>query len=334
LNDVAPMGAHWVRFPRFFGDAMMIHGAIARLRAAGLPLVAWGPGWIVDLFSGSPDYVAAVPDPQRKYSPLKAAQLLRAHRPASLINFPKSSRPAVAGLLARVPLRLGCGDRGASLFYTHSIAFYKQDTPFVERYQAVVAQAFPQLPEPPSFLPFRPRAEALAEAAERKASLGLEDYVVLAPGANCACKRLSVDSFAALGTRLVAAGITPVILGAGPVDQALAGQIRERVPGSVDLTNQGGLALSAAWIAGAKALVGMDSGLAHIAAGCGTPTLAIFGPTRPRHSAPWGPRVRTARKEGLPCLECMGVICTVEGNPCMTALADDYLWDELQAVLP
>ncbi|BDU72520.1 glycosyltransferase family 9 protein [Mesoterricola silvestris] len=334
MNDAVPMGAHWVRFPRFFGDAMMIHGAIARLRAAGLPLVAWGPAWIVDLFEGSADYLAAVPDPQRKYSPLKAARLLRAHRPASLINFPKSSRPAVAGFLARVPLRLGCGDGGASLLYTQSIPFYKLDTPFVERYRMAVARAFPQWPEPPAFLPFRPRAAAMAEAAERKAALGLGDYVILAPGANCACKRLSVESFGALGARLVAAGITPVILGAGPVDAMLAAQIHARVPRSVDLTNQGGLALSAAWIAGARALIGMDSGLAHIAAGCGIPTVAIFGPTRPRHSAPWGPRVRTPRKEGLACLECMGVVCVVEGNPCMTTLDDDYLWGELQAVLP
>lgn len=333
MNDVVPMGAHWVRFPRFFGDAMMIHGAIARLRAAGLPLVAWGPGWIVDLFAGSPEYAAVVADPERKYSPLKAAALLRAHHPASVINFPKSNRPMLAAFLARVPLRLGCGDRGASWFYTHSVAFYKQDTPFVDRYASVVAKAFPGLPEPASFLSFRPRPEALAEAAARRSFLGLEDYVVLAPGANCACKRLSVDSFAALGTRLAASGLTPVILGAGPVDASLAEQIRARVPRSVDLTNQGGLALSAAWIAGARALVGMDSGLAHIAAGCGIPTLAIFGPTRPRHSAPWGPRVRTARKEGLSCLECMGVVCAVEGNPCMTALADDYLWSELEALL-
>jgi len=334
VNDAVPMGAHWVRFPRFFGDAMMIHAAIAPLRAAGLPLVAWGPAWIVDLFDGAPGYLAAVPDPERKYSPLKAARLLRAHRPASLINFPKSSRPGVAGLLARVPLRLGCGDGGAFIFYTHSIAFFKQETSFVDRYRTVVARAFPQLAEPASFIPFRPRPGALAEAAAGKASLGLDDYVVLAPGANCACKRMSVDSFAALGTRLVAAGITPVILGAGPVDMALAGQIQARVPGAVDLTNRGGLAFSAAWIAGARALVGMDSGLSHIAAGSGIPTLAIFGPTRPGFSTPSGPRVRTARKEGLPCLECMDVVCRVEGNPCMTTLDDDYLWGELQAVLP
>jgi len=333
LNDIVPQGAHWVRFPRFFGDAMMIHGAIAPLRAAGLPLVAWGPGWILDLFEGSSDYVAMVPEPGRKYSPWKAAGMLRAHRPASLINFPKSNRPMMAAFLARVPLRLGCGDGGAFLFYTHSIAFYRQDTPFVERYASVVARAFPHLAQPPAFRPFRPRAAVLEQVADRKRALGLGPYVVLAPGANSDNKRLSVPSFVALAARLVRNGVTPVVLGAGATDADLAVRIQAQVPEILDLTNQGGLALSAAWIAGAQALVGMDSGLAHIAGGCGIPTLAVFGPTRPRHSAPWGPKVRTVRKTGLPCLECMSCICTVPGNPCMSALDDAFLWDELQAVL-
>jgi ADP-heptose:LPS heptosyltransferase len=311
---------------------MMIHGAIAPLRAAGLPLVAWGPGWVLDLFAGSSDYCAAVPDPERKYSPWKAAGLLRAHRPASLINFPKSNRPMLAAFLARVPLRLGCGDGGAGLFYTHSIAFYKQDTPFVERYASVVARAFPRLPNPP-FRPFRPRAEAMAEVAARRAELGLGEYVVLAPGANCGNKRLSVASFAALGGRLLDSGLTPVILGAGPVDEGLAAAIRALLPGALDCTSQGGLAHSAAWIAGARALVGMDSGLAHVAAGSGVPTLSVFGPTRPRHSAPWGPSVRVVRREDLDCLECMTFQCPVPGMPCMTALPDDLLWNELQTLL-
>ena len=330
--DALPLDAHWIRFPRYFGDAMMIHAAIAPLRDAGLPLVAWGPGWVVDLFAGSADYRAAVPDPERKYSPFKAAALLRAHRPASLINFPKSNRPMLAALLARVPLRLGCGDGGAWLGYSHSIRFYKQDTPFVERYRSVVDRAFPRLAAGP-FRPFRPRAEAMAEVAGLRAELALGPYVVLAPGANCENKRLSVASFAALGTRLLAAGLTPVILGAGPVDEALAAAIRSREPGCLDRTGRGGLALAAAWIAGARALVGMDSGLAHVAAGSGVPTLSVFGPTRPRHSAPWGPRVRVVRREELACLECMKTFCRVGGVPCMNALDEAVLWKELLAVM-
>jgi ADP-heptose:LPS heptosyltransferase len=77
----------------------------------------------------------------------------------------------------------------------------------------------------------------------------------------------------------------------------------------------------------------MDSGLAHIAGGAGIPTLAVFGPTRPQHSRPWGPRVRVIRKETLACLECMTFHCPLPDHPCMNDLDEDLLWKELITVL-
>jgi heptosyltransferase-3 len=43
----------------------------------------------------------------------------------------------------------------------------------------------------------------------------------------------------------------------------------------------------ASWIRGARLYVGNDSGITHLAAATGVPTLALFGPTAP---AVWGPR--------------------------------------------
>lgn len=324
-----PSGAHWIRINRFFGDGMMIHCAIEPLRRAGLPLVFWGPEAAVDLFQGSEGVVATVAEPQRRYSALQAARLLRAHRPASLIAFPKSARPLLAGLLARVPLRLGCGDGGVSLLCTHSVAFYQRDDPFVERYASVVRRAFPNL-GPMGFLPFRPREEAFEiREAQGRASGSREDYLVLAPGANSGSKRLSVSLFAAVGHRAEAAGLQLVILGAGGEDQRLAAELCAELPRALNLVDRCSLSVSAAWICQARALLGMDSGLAHIAGAAGVPTLAVFGPTRPRHSAPRGPRVKVHRKEDLSCLECMSFHCPLPDHPCMTALSADLIWADL-----
>jgi ADP-heptose:LPS heptosyltransferase len=304
--------------PRFAGDAMMIHAATAPLRAAGAPVIAWGPAWVVDLFKGAEGYAAVVEDAERKYSPYRAAALLRKHRPASLINFPKSNRPMLAGLLARVPLRLGCGDGGAWLFYTHSVRFYAQDTPFVERYASILRQAFPDLGDPP-FRPYRPRPELMAEAERRHRSSGLGDYLVLVPGGNSHSKRPAVPALVRLGRWAAGAGLGTVLLGGPGDDQELARAIRAELPDALDLTGGMGLAESAAWVARATALVGGDTAATHIAGACGIPTLAVFGPTRPRHSLPAGPRVRGFRYEGLECLECMGFTCPVAGHPCMGA---------------
>jgi ADP-heptose:LPS heptosyltransferase len=58
----------------------------------------------------------------------------------------------------------------------------------------------------------------------------------------------------------------------------------------------------AALLARAGAYVGNDSGVTHLAAASGAPTIALFGPTDPRVWAPLGPRVeviRGATMEGI-----------------------------------
>jgi ADP-heptose:LPS heptosyltransferase len=48
----------------------------------------------------------------------------------------------------------------------------------------------------------------------------------------------------------------------------------------------------AEWIANASVYIGNDSGITHLAAACGVPTVALFGPTDP---GVWGPRGRAVR---------------------------------------
>ena len=48
----------------------------------------------------------------------------------------------------------------------------------------------------------------------------------------------------------------------------------------------------------ARLFVGADTGPTHLAAACGTPTVALFGPTDPARFAPRGPRVSVFRSDG------------------------------------
>jgi len=58
----------------------------------------------------------------------------------------------------------------------------------------------------------------------------------------------------------------------------------------VDLAGRTDLLQVAAVIARAGLFVGSDSGLGHVAAGMGTPTLSFFSTDRPERCRPWGNR--------------------------------------------
>jgi ADP-heptose:LPS heptosyltransferase len=54
---------------------------------------------------------------------------------------------------------------------------------------------------------------------------------------------------------------------------------------------------------GCRFFIGNDSGISHMAAALGLPTVAIFGPTDPRVWSPRGEKVVVVRKE-IPCSPC------------------------------
>ncbi len=58
----------------------------------------------------------------------------------------------------------------------------------------------------------------------------------------------------------------------------------------------------ASWLAGSALYVGNDSGITHLAAASGAPTLALFGPTNPAIWAPRGPRVQVLATVDLDAL--------------------------------
>ncbi|HZU90650.1 MAG TPA: glycosyltransferase family 9 protein, partial [Stellaceae bacterium] len=60
-------------------------------------------------------------------------------------------------------------------------------------------------------------------------------------------------------------------------------------PRVVDLVGRTDLPVAAAVLQRTRLFVGNDTGLMHLAAACGTPTLGLFGPSPVGRYAPWGP---------------------------------------------
>ena len=119
--------------------------------------------------------------------------------------------------------------------------------------------------------------------------------VALHPGADhFPAKRWPVDRFALLADRLAERYGARVVLVGGPGDVPLAAAIRERVQRAplLDLTGRLALLETAAVLERVDLMVGNDSGPLHMAVAVGTPVVALFGPSEPRHFAPLDPRHR------------------------------------------
>jgi hypothetical protein len=63
----------------------------------------------------------------------------------------------------------------------------------------------------------------------------------------------------------------------------------------VDLVGRTDLLTAAAVLKRAVLFIGNDTGVMHMAAAVGTPTLGLFGPSLAEHYAPWGPRTAVVR---------------------------------------
>jgi ADP-heptose:LPS heptosyltransferase len=70
----------------------------------------------------------------------------------------------------------------------------------------------------------------------------------------------------------------------------------EELPGATRFEDLAGLAR---WLSGARLYIGNDSGITHLAAAIGIPTLALFGPTDPARWAPRGQNVTILRCEPI-----------------------------------
>lgn len=134
------------------------------------------------------------------------------------------------------------------------------------------------------------------------------DLIAIAPMAARADKTWPIDRFVELARRLLAGPCPGLRVGviAGPnEDYAVAPFTALGSDQIVPMIGNPDLLEVVAVLAKCRLFVGNDSGISHLAAAVGAPTLALFGPTEPANYAPRGPCSRVARaprRNGLPTM--------------------------------
>jgi heptosyltransferase I len=132
---------------------------------------------------------------------------------------------------------------------------------------------------------------------------------VLHPGARWPTKLWPAPSWARLGDWLCRDRGFQVAVTGSPADRDLAaqitGQMREK---ALNLAGRTSLAELAGLLTKARLAVTADTGPMHLAAALGTPVVAVFGPTAPWRTGPFGEGHQMVRL-AIPCSPCFKRQC-------------------------
>ncbi len=160
----------------------------------------------------------------------------------------------------------------------------------VERAYAVIAELLPAVAPPPTRLWLA--ASHREYAARRTASLPRGRWLAVAPGANWAPKTWPTSHFRSV-LQALSKDIDAIVLLGGENDRGACAELASATALPVlDLSGGTRLLQAAAVIELARLFIGNDSGLGHIAAAVGTPTLTLFGPGDPGRYHPWASGAR------------------------------------------
>jgi lipopolysaccharide heptosyltransferase I len=160
------------------------------------------------------------------------------------------------------------------------------------------------------WLPERPE---VAAAVRKKWPTEGARWVLLQPGARWENKRWPVENFIAVVKQLGTARPELRFAVLGGREETDAGrQISGALPGRcVDLTGKTSLPEMVEWVRLSSLLITNDTGPMHVAAALRKPLVAIFGPTAPQRTGPYG-QLESVLRVSLPCAPCMKSRCRFE----------------------
>jgi heptosyltransferase I len=228
-----------------------------------------------------------------------------------------------SGVITRVtgsPVRIGFEEarEGSRFFYSSKIEGGK-DIHAVDRYLKIAAFLGCDINEVCFPLPL-----SFNSALRTPHSAFSDDYAIMVPGARWKTKRWPPEKFGELASLLP---IKTLIVG-GRGDMSIAKEILSSCGGkSVSLVGKTDLKSLIEVIRGARFIVSNDSGPMHIAAALGIPVFAIFGPTDPVRTGPYG-RGHTVIREEVSCSPCFKKNC--DDMKCMKGLSVEKVYEVIK----
>jgi len=301
----------------------------------------WIDSGLAPLLEGDPDLTGIVRferkrwgKPQHWPEMLRSIRWLREQHFDLVIDLQCLLRSGAFAWLARGTFLAGLDEvrEGARGFYDLAVPRKSFHTHAVDWYLSVLPPL--GVPVHPHFtwLPERPQ---MAADIQRKWPAENATLILLQPGARWKNKRWPATSFAELVRALAAknAAVRFAILG-DKGDQPLGERIAQAAPGRcLNLCGATTLPEMVEWVRRGDLMVTNDTGPMHVAAALGKPLLALFGPTAPERTGPYGQLNQVMRLD-LPCAPCLKSECTFEKtDECLRGLSPALVLARVEKLL-
>jgi ADP-heptose:LPS heptosyltransferase len=269
---------------------------------------------------------------------LKVLRAVRRNRYDAVVDFEQHSLlTAVFCRATSIPLRAGflpsvSNDRDR--MFTHAVALREGESmwkAFVHLGQVLD----PGLPESLTTTPVPTSADAEswmddwwgANVGEDRSGPVVVMHLGVGPSAQY--RRWPIARFAECARALDARypGLTVVLTGAAG-ERELMSEFREAFAGkSVEASDLGGLERTCALLRRCNLLLSADTGIMHLAAAMGVPTVGLFGPNTPACWAPVGLRATWVYTTGQRCSPCINSYRRSIPEGCTAALESACMWD-------
>ena len=311
-----------IRGTNWIGDAVMTLPAMASIRetfpAARIAVLA--KPWVADLYRLCPhvDEIVLLESPGRHdgiMGKFRLATDLKDKAFDAAILLQNAIEAAIITCMARIPIRAGYNSDARGWLLTHAVKRTQavreihQTHYYLEMVKALGCR------DTGIQVRLEPTAEDRARAEVILTSFQAQDtpLIGIAPGATYgAAKKWFPERFSAIADRLAEEWNAKILLfGSQADEESTQGVVQHARHPFIDLAGKTNLRDAMAVMARCDLFISNDSGLMHVAAALGIPTVAIFGSTNPVTTGPVGSKTFIVRKE-VPCSPCLKTTCPTD----------------------
>ena len=322
--------------PNWVGDGVMALPFINQLRTdnPNAVILAICKSWVAPIFQHHSTIDEIVSFQQKDLSGLRATRNIgRSLSALDLDQFYLLSDSYRAAFLAKhseTPRRIGYKSQGRSPLITHAVKKPKGRIHRSQYYLNLLDKDF-QGDTPKSGKGIHISSDESQWANDELLQLDMVDAIAFFPFSVASSRTIPQR----LAMEILEKATNPILIFGGKGDQTDGVIIQDASKGINvrSVAGQYSLRESMALIAQCKGAIAVDSGLGHISANLGVPTVSLFGAGDPNNTSPIGPKTSVVNEQ-VHCSPCLRNACHNRNEPllCLEKIEPDLVWSALRGL--